>query len=140
MGTLNELERRVAALERGFVRVITLATDPLGATPEATYGDSLESPAACETVQLSPFPGCELLLPPGCCLALANEARDPVMIGGSATPIAVKVLQALRAAVLAQGGGILLFDPKAATGGLIITASGVNVIGTLLNNGSPVVP
>ncbi len=137
MASLRELERRIAALECSFRRVIVLGTQPLGATPEALYGSSLSSPASSETVQLAPFPGCELLLPPGCCLALANEGRDPVMIGGSPTPVAVKALQALRAAVLAQGGGILLMDPKAATGGLVITATGVNIIGTLLNNGEP---
>lgn len=130
-----DLQKRLARLEGMFSRAVTGVTDPIGgAAPETTFIDD----EGIDTMPLdgTPFPGCVIVMPPGCQICVANPTHDPQLLTGVGTPVMMTAIEPYLS--LIAGGGILLFDPTAGTGGLVITSAGVNVIGTLLNNGNPV--
>lgn len=136
--TLADIDRRLRALEGAYVRGVTLVTDPItGAVPEAVVQPADPTDTPILDAQIMPFPGCVVVAPPGCSVVVMNANSDPVVVAGAATPVALATI-AGNAMVLAAiaAGGIAIMDPLAGTGGLVITPAGVNVIGTLLNNGA----
>lgn len=125
-------------LERMLETVIVGATNPLpGATTEFIAVDG-DGAVLAETVRYGGQPGDYLVAPPTSQLLIVRAAgQDPVSIAGVGTPVAVKNALAFVETVKALGGGRVILDPLAGTGGLVITPAGVDVRGLLLNNGNP---
>jgi hypothetical protein len=134
--TLNEIDRALKRLESQFERGFTSIPNPLpGAVPESQTLGSDGLPNA-EMAQVMGLPGITVFLPALCNVLVARvkHGQDPVIIAGTGTPAALAALKAITAnpayiALLA--GGIVILDPLLGTGGLIITPTGVTVIGTL---------
>lgn len=132
-----------AAREGGyqwFRRAFAIVTNAvLGAVPETLVASSPTAPPdAADPAQCFPFPGCIVVVPPGASVLVADPDHDPVIVSGTASPVAVKAILAnamVQAAIAA--GGTAIMDPLVGTGGICITPAGINVIGTLLNNGAP---
>ena len=89
-----------------------------------------------EFYQLLIFP----VVPPASQLLViyGGQGQDPIAIAGVGTPVAVKAAAAHLATVKTAGGGLVILDPLAGTGGLVVTATGVDVIGALSVGGTPV--
>jgi hypothetical protein len=130
--TKNAVARLVGAFKRGY----TAALNPVpGATPETFVVDGLGAPLSAETAQTMPFPGCVVVPPPLCnvVVAFVREGQDPVIIAGTASPVAQKELMVM-AATMPQGG-IVIADPAAGINGIKIDATGVDLFGAVTVNG-----
>lgn len=123
-----------------FKRAVAVFTDfALGAAPETLVASSPTAPPdAADPAQSFFFPGCVFVVPPTASVLVADPDGDPVIVAGTASVVAQKAILAnpFVQAALAAGGGAIM-DPTAGTGGIVITSAGVNIIGTLLNNGAP---
>lgn len=135
----RETKSRVARLLGTLARGYTALLNPLpGGTPEIFVVDALARPLSAETAQTMPFPGCVVVPPPlsNVVVAFVREGQDPVIIAGTASPVAQKLLMA-KALTMPQGG-IVIADPVAGINGIAIDATGVDLFGVVTVNGAAI--
>ncbi|MDP8224502.1 MAG: hypothetical protein P9L99_14170 [Candidatus Lernaella stagnicola] len=137
MATLRELERRLARLEQAYQHAISAVSDPVTGGAVETYFVGLDGVPSPEPAIVAPFPGCAVVVPPGCSVIIANATDDPLVVAGNPSPVAAKAMIAWRIEAQAAGGGIVIVDPVAGTGGMVITPTGVDIKGGLSVEGVP---
>ncbi len=132
MATIRELEARIAKLEQFIQHAMSVVSDPItGAAPETYFVGMGELPST-EPAIVAPFPGCHVVVPPGCPLVIGNATDDPIVLAGNPTPVAAKAIKAMLALMPAYAAGcVIIGDPTVGTGAVIISSLGVHIVGEL---------